>query len=325
MKVWKKFLTVLLTGALVLGLSMNAFAAEEYEYTVTFYAGNQGSFNGASGVTASGGTVSASSDKIVVSGLKLGDVVGFNAQSGVSLNDSGKYYVQGIRLGGRDNDTVAASVFTVTEDTDYVVAYGIRGNVTSYTVNYQNANGTALAASQTFYGNIGDKPVVAYQYIDGYIPNALGLTKTLSANEAENVFTFVYEAAPEDVIVQETETESETESSTGTGTDNETESGTGTGTDNEIESGTGTDTDNETESGAETETTTETVEETANEIETDAETEMIVDLDDEEVPLANTRPETPGNSKMPIVVSGLVAGCGLIALIIAIVFFMKRR
>ena len=313
MKVWKKFLTVLLTGALVLGLSMNAFAAEEYEYTVTFYSGNQGSFNGASGVTASGGTVSASSDKIVVSGLKLGDVVGFNAQSGVSLNDSGKYYVQGIRLGGRDNDTVAASVFTVTEDTDYVVAYGIRGNVTSYTVNYQNANGTALAASQTFYGNIGDKPVVAYQYIDGYIPNALGLTKTLSANEAENVFTFVYEAAPEDVIVQETETESETESSTGTGTDNETESATGT------------DTDNETESDAETETTTETVEETANEVETDAETEMIVDLDDEEVPLANTRPETPGNSKMPIVVSGLVAGCGLIALIIAIVFFMKRR
>ena len=301
MKVFKKLLTVLLTGALVLGLSMNAFAAEEYEYTVTFYAGNQGSFNGASGVTASGGTVSASSDKIVVSGLKLGDVVGFNAQSGVSLNDSGKYYVQGIRLGGRDNDTVAASVFTVTEDTDYVVAYGIRGNVTSYTVNYQNANGTALAASQTFYGNIGDKPVVAYQYIDGYIPNALGLTKTLSANEAENVFTFVYEAAPEDVIVQETETESETESSTGTGTDNETES------------------------DAETETTTETVEETANEVETDAETEMIVDLDDEEVPLANTRPETPGNSKMPIVVSGLVAGCGLIALIIAIVFFMKRR
>ena len=301
MKVWKKFLTALLTGALVLGLSMNAFAAEEYEYTVTFYAGNQGSFNGASGVTASGGTVSASSDKIVVSGLKLGDVVGFNAQSGVSLNDSGKYYVQGIRLGGRDNDTVAASVFTVTEDTDYVVAYGIRGNVTSYTVNYQNANGTALAVSQTFYGNIGDKPVVAYQYIDGYIPNALGLTKTLSANEAENVFTFVYEAAPEDVIVQETETESETESSTGTGTDNETES------------------------DAETETTTETVEETANEVETDAETEMIVDLDDEEVPLANTRPETPGNSKMPIVISGLVAGCGLIALIIAIVFFMKRR
>ena len=82
---------------------------------------------------------------------------------------------------------------------------------------------------------------------------------------------------------------------------------------------------NETESDAETETTTETVEETANEVETDAETEMIVDLDDEEVPLANTRPETPGNSKMPIVVSGLVAGCGLIALIIAIVFFMKRR
>ena len=119
MKMLKKLLTVLLTGALLLGLSMTAFAAEEYSYTVTFYAGNQGSFNGA-GITASGGSVSTSSDKIVISGLKLGDVVGFNAQSGVSLGDSSKYYIQGIRLSGRDNDTVAASVFTVSEDADYV-------------------------------------------------------------------------------------------------------------------------------------------------------------------------------------------------------------
>ena len=91
MKMFKKLLTVLLAVTLILGLSTTAFAAEEYDYTVTFYAGNQGSFAGAAGVSTSGGTVSASADKIVVSGLKLGDVVGFNAQAGVSLNDSGKY------------------------------------------------------------------------------------------------------------------------------------------------------------------------------------------------------------------------------------------
>ena len=29
------------------------------------------------------------------------------------------------------------------------------------------------------YGNVGDKPVVAYKYIDSYIPQAYALTKTL--------------------------------------------------------------------------------------------------------------------------------------------------
>ena len=60
----------------------------------------------------------------------------------------------------------------------------------AYTVNYQDASGKSLAESQTFYGNIGDKPVVAYRYIENYIPDALALTKTLSDNEVENVFTF---------------------------------------------------------------------------------------------------------------------------------------
>lgn len=50
----------------------------------------------------------------------------------------------------------------------------------------------SLEDSQTFYGNVGDKPVVAYTYIDGYTPEYRNLTKTLSANAAENVFTFNY-------------------------------------------------------------------------------------------------------------------------------------
>lgn len=98
-----------------------------------------------------------------------------------------------IRISGRDNNAaVENSSFEVTGDQEYVVAYGIKGNQVAYTINYQDANGNKLADSQTFYGNVGDKPVVAYTYIDGYTPEYRNLTKTLSANAAENVFTFNY-------------------------------------------------------------------------------------------------------------------------------------
>ncbi|MCI8930475.1 MAG: hypothetical protein HFI00_13665, partial [Lachnospiraceae bacterium] len=39
------------------------------------------------------------------------------------------------------------------------------------------------------------KPVVAFLYVEGYVPQAYNLTKTLSKNEAENIFTFVYSPA----------------------------------------------------------------------------------------------------------------------------------
>ena len=45
------------------------------------------------------------------------------------LNENSKYYVKGIRLSGRDNNTVAQSAFLVSGDQDYVVAYGIPGEL----------------------------------------------------------------------------------------------------------------------------------------------------------------------------------------------------
>ncbi len=69
-----------------------------------------------------------------------------------------------------------------------------------YTVNYQDENGRTLAESRKYYGNIGDKPVVAHIYIENYEPQALALTRTLSSNEAENVFTFVYSEREAQVI-----------------------------------------------------------------------------------------------------------------------------
>lgn len=198
-----------LTAAAILMCFMLVFGkvdarAEAYSYTVTFYPGNHGSFRGTelvevdNSVSGSAYVVSRDGSAIRVSGLRAGDVVGFDAamEGAVELEGESRYYVKGIRVSGRDNSTVDASAFRVEEDRDYVVAYGIRGDLTSYVVHYQDTQGNTLAPSRTYYGNVGDKPRMAYLYIEGYQPQAYNLTKTLSKNEAENVFTFVYTRIP---------------------------------------------------------------------------------------------------------------------------------
>jgi hypothetical protein len=72
------------------------------------------------------------------------------------------------------------------------VAYGIPGDLTEYTINYLDENGNKLADSQTYFGNVGDEPVIAYLYIEGYIPASYNISKILSADSTENVFDFVY-------------------------------------------------------------------------------------------------------------------------------------
>ncbi len=178
-------------------------AAEGYTYTVTFYPGNHGTFNGTGGISVPGGadagvSVWVEGQAIKVGGLKKGDMVSFDAAlwGAVALEEGGRYYVKGIRLSGRDNNTVDTPAFRVEGDRDYVVAYGIRGDMTGYTVNYQDEAGNELAPSRSYYGNVGDKPVVAFLYVEGYEPMAYNLTKTLVSNEAENAFTFVYRRAP---------------------------------------------------------------------------------------------------------------------------------
>ena len=193
MKRWKKALVSLLTGCLVCGMmSVNADASASqpagqtgYEYTITLSAGNKGQ-------------VKDGREKIVISGLNYGNntrVIFSNdyLEDNIEVADS-RYYIKGVRLSGRDTGETADlnPVVTVNGDADYVVAYGVVGDQVAYTVQYQDADGNELAPSRTFYGNIGDKPIVAYQYIDGYVPQSLALTKTLSSNAAENIFTFVY-------------------------------------------------------------------------------------------------------------------------------------
>ena len=188
---------VVITGVFSQTADAKAFS---YTYTVSFSVGGQGSINGGVQVRKASGneasvSVSAKGDKIIVTGLEYGDVISCDAQGSVALNENSKYYVKGIRLSGRDNNTVAQSAFLVSGDQDYVVAYGIPGELAEYTVNYVDTDGNKLAESRTYYGNVGDEPVIAYLYIDGYIPDSYNQTGKLSSNASENVFNFVYSRA----------------------------------------------------------------------------------------------------------------------------------
>ena len=192
---WKKMLISLLSVSVIAAAPATTALATQpgnaYTYKVTLSAGNKGTIDG--------------QQKVEELNLTAGSTISFDLND-IQVTDE-KYYVKGIRLSGRDNaEALAAPAFTVDGDADYVVAYGIKGEQVAYTVEYKDADGNTLADSQTFYGNVGDKPVVAYRYIENYVPQALALTKTLSDNEADNVFTFTYTPGETNQVIETTTT-----------------------------------------------------------------------------------------------------------------------
>ena len=326
MKKWKRLLVSLLTVAMTIGTaSMSVMAAEPYTYTVTLSAGNKGTINGR--------------NKIEEANLSSGSTVTFNLND-IQVTDD-RYYVKGIRLSGRDNDeALAAPAFTIDGDADYVVAYGIKGNMVAYTVNYQDASGKSLAESQTFYGNVGDKPVVAYRYVENYIPDALALTKTLSDNESENVFTFTYTPGATDRIVETTTTVTTTvpgtatpagaAGTTGSAGTTGAAAGTGTGTTAGGTTAGGTTAGGTTTGGTAGGTTNadNSQDTTAKDKDTatseDEQTpKSLVDLDDEDTPKGNIDAKDK-TSKTPI-----AAGIGIIVVAVAalagLIVFLKKR
>ncbi|MBQ1407161.1 MAG: hypothetical protein IIY88_03400 [Eubacterium sp.] len=101
-----------------------------------------------------------------------------------------KYYFKGFHVSGIEGTLEGAQA--ANEDRIYVADYGIKGDLVMYTIRFVDDKGKTLMANMTAYGKVGDKPVIAYRYIDGYLPETYNLTKTLSSDEDENVFTFKY-------------------------------------------------------------------------------------------------------------------------------------
>lgn len=180
-------LTLLL--ALCMGLPAAAFAApDDTTYTIRLYGGNRGTVNG--------------QDMVEWTGVHYGDTVDLG-QASITVTD-GKYYAKGARPAGLDNvkDVVyvadvdangkLSGTVTVTEDADYVIAYGVLADRVEYTVRYVDAAGNELAASQKFMGDIGDTPATAAPYFENYVPNAYTATLALTGDPDQNVITFTY-------------------------------------------------------------------------------------------------------------------------------------
>ncbi len=167
-------------------------SADDNMYTVRIFSGAQGTF--ANGETQYAMKVNPGTKLDFTKELAAVKLLAGSDAAGNAVES--KYYVKGIRESGKDNNTTGAltgSVYEVTRDVDLVVAYAMKGGDVEYTVRYLKADTKEeLLPSEHFFGNVGDKPVVAYKYIDGYIPQAYNLAKTLKEDAAQNVFTFLY-------------------------------------------------------------------------------------------------------------------------------------
>lgn len=185
-----KLLVCLLLAVCLLGtLGIPALAAdsgrEKYTYTVRLFDGQD----------------------VIVYTAHYGDTVVLDKGQGSDVAGT-QYYRKGVRVAGQDSGVYGTDCYvmpynlTVKQDMDFVVAYGLKGNMVAYTVNYvdeagapvtpNDGYGNALPSSETYYGNIGDRIIVSYRQVEGYVPQAYNLAKTLTADPGNNVFTFVY-------------------------------------------------------------------------------------------------------------------------------------
>ena len=189
-------------------LATPAFAGPIKEYTVRVYAGNEGTVNGKS---VDQTTVSATTPSQDPGRVNL------RTQFPAEVNDNSKYYVKGYRISGKDSndqsfennhvsysddssymndpyDGLVADV-PITESTDFIVAYGVRGNMENVTIRFVVQGTGQELGTRTVEGKVGDRIVEGYEYFDNYRPlyrNITGTVKDSSTDANANVWTLEY-------------------------------------------------------------------------------------------------------------------------------------
>lgn len=186
----KAFGAFLMACALALGVvCLSPGDARAYTYDVTLYAGN-GTIDGKQSIVLFDGVKYNEGERIIQ--LEERDGVAYINGHAVIPEDD-RYYVKGIRQAGKDDGAVDLQrIENVEGDMQYVVSYGLKKDQTRYRIDYLDTNGNELRESKYITANVGDKPVAAYEYIEGYIPNAYNITGTLQKDELKNVFKFIY-------------------------------------------------------------------------------------------------------------------------------------
>ena len=172
MKRTRSLICLILTVCLVLSLPVTASAAAP-QYKVTISSGLHGTIG---------------SNTTVELTVKSGDSVNYLDYMPTNVDEY--YYFKGFHISGQEG---AAPPSTIERDLMIVASYGIEGDMAKITVHYQTANGAQLANDDELRGKIGDKPVVPARHIDNYTPNAYNYTFTLTGDRE---VTFVYTPVP---------------------------------------------------------------------------------------------------------------------------------
>lgn len=259
----RKTCLFLLSAALLLSALLGTGAlAADYDYTIRVYAGTQGTLDG---------------KQEVATHISHGKPYKLDLDElNVKLTDS-KYYAKGLMVAGHEsdgNDLFRSKTFTsITEDRAYVVVYGIKADLVAYTVRYMDANNKVLLPQDTYYGAVGEKPIVSFRYVEGYQPTAYNETKTLSSKASDNVFTFRY------TPVKQTVNTVVVNQGTTTSTGNNGQTATNNQTNNQSN------TQNAQTGNTNTQRTNNQA--AANQTTDNPNTQELVDLDKQEVPLAS--------------------------------------
>ena len=222
----KKLLSLLFISILVLSVDFEKVHAD-YEYKVEFLDGTHGTIYDSDGNKV---------DKIVIPNVspnaqlitninnpstdvavlditvRSGSKITYYKQYEIKL-DNPKYYLKDFHEYGQLNDTNSITfkpilrTMNIDQDKIFVGTYTVAGELAEYHVRYVDENGEDLFPMDRLYGKPGEKPVVGYRYIAGYVPNAYNLTQTIPTDGSVMVLTFVYRWVgfpdTEDVVIEE--------------------------------------------------------------------------------------------------------------------------
>ncbi len=207
MKTIKRALSVIVAGALSASLcAMPALATTSGNidegmslrtYTVDIYGGNNGTIHGENhiAVDVEAGKKLSFNDLVVTMNEAAADKYYVKGLREASVNNaySGQFVVKPSNVDQTSDTTYALSgSMEVTEDTDLVVAYGIKSQRVNYTVRYVDKNGVDIIPADTYTGDIGDRPAPVAKYIDGYLPRVMNTVMPALKGGEETVITFDY-------------------------------------------------------------------------------------------------------------------------------------
>ncbi len=208
MKMMKKLLPLTLALLILISLFAGLSAsAEDYSYKVRLYQGLHGTLPGGSPVEQ---TFSGSDVSFDISGIEVDDA----KYEAIGVRESGKDYYSTtsyVASGG----TVSIPASRITRDTDYVVAYGLKGDQLKLTIVCKNSSGTTLK-TDTFLVPRNSTVMIRAPYVENYNPPKTYLSVSMKTQDETKTVTYTAASTTSTTTSRSTTTSSTTSSSTTT-------------------------------------------------------------------------------------------------------------